>query len=224
VDSILVDVTPYSLGIETAMRVGPSQLIPDIYNVLIQRNTTVPVTKEQIFQTLHTSQETVHFKVYQGEAPIASANTLLGDFLIEGLRPEKPGDPPSVNVRFDFDVNGMLHVSAVDRGSGVQNRVSVQATQARLTPGDIAKAREELAEFDFFDDSHALTAGEPEAVIDEETQALLNRAQALLEGGSLTEEQKTLLLELMEDIDEAETQDELDDLAEGLLDALFDLE
>jgi hypothetical protein len=106
----------------------------------------------------------------------------------------------------------------------VQNRVSVQATQARLTPGDIAKAREELAEFDFFDDSHALTAGEPEAVIDEETQALLNRAQALLEGGSLTEEQKTLLLELMEDIDEAETQDELDDLAEGLLDALFDLE
>ena len=56
--------------------------------------------------------------VYQGEAPIASANTLLGDFMIEGLKPEKPGYHPNVNVRFDFDVNGMLHVSAKDRDTG----------------------------------------------------------------------------------------------------------
>jgi molecular chaperone DnaK len=221
VDSILVDVTPYSLGIETAIRIGPGQIIPDIYSVLIHRNTTVPVTKEQIFQALHPNQTEVQVKVYQGEAPIASANTLLGDFLIEGMQPEKPGEPPTVNVRFDFDVNGMLHVSAVDRGSGAQNRVSVQATQARLTPGEIAKAREQLAELDYFAEPDS---EEIQAEIDEETQALLNRAQALLDSGSLDEAQKTLLLELMEKIDEAETQAELDDLAEELLDTLFDLE
>jgi molecular chaperone DnaK len=221
VDSILVDVTPYSLGIETAMRIGSGQIIPDIYDALIHRNTTIPVTKEQIFQAVHPHQETVQVKVYQGEAPVASANTLLGEFIIEGLKPEFPGEPASVNVRFDFDVNGMLHVSAVDRGSGTQNRVSVQATQARLTPSEIAKAREQLAEIDHFADPDDKVF---QPVIDPETQALLNRAQALLESGALNETQTTSLLELMEDIDDAESQDELDDLAEELLDALFDLE
>ena len=221
VDSILVDVTPYSLGIETAMRIGSGQIIPDIYDALIHRNTTIPVTKEQIFQAVHPHQETVQVKVYQGEAPVASANTLLGEFIIEGLKPEFPGEPASVNVRFDFDVNGMLHVSAVDRGSGTQNRVSVQATQARLTPSEIAKAREQLAEIDHFADPDDKVF---QPVIDPETQALLNRAQALLESGALIEAQTTSLLELMEDIDDAESQDELDDLAEELLDALFDLE
>jgi molecular chaperone DnaK len=221
VDSILVDVTPYSLGIETAMRIGSGQIIPDIYDALIHRNTTIPVTKEQIFQAVHPHQEAVQVKVYQGEAPVASANTLLGEFIIEGLKPEFPGEPASVNVRFDFDVNGMLHVSAVDRGSGTQNRVSVQATQARLTPSEIAKAREQLAEIDHFADPDDKVF---QPVIDPETQALLNRAQALLESGALNETQTTSLLELMEDIDDAESQDELDDLAEELLDALFDLE
>ena len=221
VDSILVDVTPYSLGIETAMRIGSGQIIPDIYDALIHRNTTIPVTKEQIFQAVHPHQEAVQVKVYQGEAPVASANTLLGEFIIEGLKPEFPGEPASVNVRFDFDVNGMLHVSAVDRGSGTQNRVSVQATQARLTPSEIAKAREQLAEIDHFADPDDKVF---QPVIDPEIQALLNRAQALLESGALNEAQTTSLLELMEDIDDAESQDELDDLAEELLDALFDLE
>jgi molecular chaperone DnaK len=221
VDSILVDVTPYSLGIETAARVG-GQIIPDIYNVLIRRNTTVPVTKEQIFQTILPTQEIIHVKVYQGEAPIASANTLLGDFMIEGLKPETPGEHPTVNIRFDFDVNGMLHVSARDRGSGLEDKVSVQATQARLTPGDIAEARQRLEELEFASDDAEDEAEKP--VIDAETQALLNRARVLLDGGSLNAEQATELEELVQDIEAAESQDELDDLAEELLDLLFDLE
>ncbi|MCB0155814.1 MAG: Hsp70 family protein [Anaerolineae bacterium] len=222
VDSILVDVTPYSLGIEAATRIG-NQLIPDIYSVLIQRNTTIPVTKEQIFQTVHPNQKAVHVKVYQGEAPIASANTLLGDFLIEGLEPDSPGENPTVNVRFDFDVNGMLRVSATDRKSGRQKSVSVEASQARLTPHEIAEARERLSDLDILE--APFEAEEADApMMDEETQALLNRAQQLLESDTLTEPQKTLLLELLDDIDEAETQDELDDLSAALLDALFDLE
>ncbi len=152
VDSILVDVTPYSLGIETAMTIGGGHIIPDIYSILINRNTTIPVTQEKIFYAMHPKQEKVEVKVYQGEAPVASANTLLGEFLIEGLKPENPDEPPSVNVRFDFDVNGMLHVSTFDRGSGTRNNASMQATQARLTPHEIAKARERLAELEQVDE------------------------------------------------------------------------
>lgn len=222
VEAILVDVTPYSLGIETAIPMG-THIVPDIYNILVNRNTTIPVTKEKIFHALHPKQEAVEIKVYQGESPIASANTLLGEFLIEGLKPETAGDLPSVNVRFDFDVNGMLHVSATDRGSGVRNSVSVQATQARLTPHEIAEARERLAELDLIGEGEE-AIGQAKPVIDEETQALLNRAQSLLDGGNLSKEDAEELTDLMRDILDADSQDEVDDLAEELLDALFDLE
>ncbi|GAB4416236.1 MAG: molecular chaperone DnaK [Anaerolineae bacterium] len=223
VESILVDVTPYSLGIEAATVMG-GQLIPDIYSVLIHRNTTIPVTKEEVFQTLHPNQKAVHIKVYQGEQPVASANTLLGDFLIEGLKPAAPGEHPSVNVRFDFDVNGMLHVSAVDHIGGSQKSLSVQATQARLTPHEIAEARERLPELEPAPAAEYLSANGNQPVIDEETQALLTRAQALLAGGALTEAQSAELADLVQDIFDATTQDELDELAEELLDMLFDLE
>ncbi len=222
VDSILVDVTPYSLGIEAATMIG-GQVIPDIYSVLIRRNTTIPVTQEQIFQTMLPNQTAVHIKVYQGELPIASANTLLDDFLIEGLTPKSPGMHPTVNVRFDFDVNGMLHVSATDRVSGTQKNLSVHATQARLTPTEIAEAREQLEELDFMADPDVIDVT-AKPVLDEETQALLTRAQTLLDGDSLTEAQKMSLTSLMQDIAEAKTQDVLDNLSEDLLDILFDFE
>lgn len=219
VDSILVDVTPYSLGIETAMRMGGS-IIPDIYSVLIHRNTTVPVTKEQVFQTMHPDQDTVHVKVYQGESPIASANTLLGDFLIKGLKPATPGECATMNVRFDFDVNGMLHVSAADHISEKRENISVQATQARLSPGEIVQARERLSEMDLLPAPEDV---ETPAVIDEETQALLNRGQALLDSNTLTEAQATEVRDLIQKINEAKTQEKLDEWAEELLDLLFDL-
>lgn len=222
VDSILVDVTPYSLGIESALRMG-SQLIPDIYSVLVHRNTTVPVTKEEIFHAVYPNQKAIHVKVYQGESPVASANTFLGDFMIEGLKPESPGDYPSVNVRFDFDVSGMLKVSAVDRISGVQNSVSIQATHTRLTPHQIAEARERLAGLAMLSGPNGEVA-EAQPVVDEETQALLNRAQLLLAEGSLNEDQAAELTDLMQDMTEAESQAELDELAEELLDLLFELE
>ncbi len=220
VDSILVDVTPYSLGIEAATWVG-EHLIPDIYNVLIHRNTTIPVTKEQIFQTIQPNQKAVHIKVYQGEAPIASANTLLGDFLIEDLAPASPGEFPTVNVRFDFDVNGMLHVSATDRVTNKQKSVSVEASHSRLSPHDIAAARERLSEMDFLVEP---AEDAPAPILDDEMKALIQRAEELLAGDNLTETQQTLLQTLLEDIDDAEDQNELDELAEELLDALFDLE
>jgi len=220
VGSILVDVTSYSLGIETATEVG-GHIIPDIYSVLIHRNTTIPVTKEQTFFALYPQQTAVHIKVYQGEAPIASDNILLGDFLIEDLKSAAPSELPSVNVRFDFDVNGMLHVRATDRATGNTKAVSVQATQARLSPAQIAETRRRL---ETLADETPASAETVAPTIDAETQALLKRAQALLEDGSLAEPQATLLKSIVQDIVEAATQTELDNLAEELLDMLFELE
>ncbi|HEX9926272.1 MAG TPA: Hsp70 family protein [Anaerolineae bacterium] len=220
VDSILVDVTPYSLGIETVVFVG-GHVIPDQYSVLIRRNTTVPVTKEEIYHTVHPEQEAIEIKVYQGEHPVASANTLLGKFRISGLKAATPGELPSVTVRFDFDVNGILQVRATDRHTGKQASTSVQATQARLSPGEIGKAREQLP----VPISPGLLPSGTE--LDEETQALLDRAQVLLDGESLSDEDATGLRDLIEGIQLAQQSgdpDQLDELSEELLDRLFDLE
>jgi molecular chaperone DnaK len=220
VDSILVDVTPYSLGIETVVFVG-GHIIPDQYSVLIRRNTTVPVTKEEIYHAVHPEQEAIEIKVYQGEHPVASANTLLGKFRISGLKAATPGELPSVTVRFDFDVNGILQVRATDRHTGQQASTSVQATQARLSPGEIGKAREQLpAPIS----PGLLPSG---AELDEENQALLDRAQVLLDGESLSDEDATGLRDLIEGIQLAQQSgdpDQLDELSEELLDRLFDLE
>jgi molecular chaperone DnaK len=220
VDSILVDVTPYSLGIETVVFVG-GHIIPDQYSVLIRRNTTVPVTKEEIYHAVHPEQEAIEIKVYQGEHPVASANTLLGKFRISGLKAATPGELPSVTVRFDFDVNGILQVRATDRHTGKQASTSVQATQARLSPGEIGKAREQLpAPIS----PGLLPSG---AELDEENQALLDRAQVLLDGESLSDEDATGLRDLIEGIQLAQQSgdpDQLDELSEELLDRLFDLE
>jgi len=215
VDSILVDVTPYSLGIETAIEMG-GQFIPDVYNVLIPRNTAVPVTKEQAYSTLYPEQDTVQIKVYQGESPTASENILLGDFLISGLKADSIGERAAVDVRFDFDVNGMLHVRAENPTTGKEKTISVHATQAQLTPSQIAAARKRIDSITFDNNK------KPE--LNAETQALLERANVLLEGGSLTELQSTLLKNILLEIEEAETQEAIDDLAEELLDMLFDLE
>ncbi len=230
IEAILVDVTPYSLGIETAVQIGP-QVVPDIYNVLIHRNTAIPTTKEQIYKTLHPDQDTVQVKVYQGELPIASANTLLGDFLIEGLQAETPHKCATVTVRFDFDVNGMLHVQATDRFTKQQASISVQATQARLTPQDIAQARADLADMvdEFLADElegagEMVLEEETEITIDEETQALLDRGQKLLEGETLSQEQATALTDLIQAIKRVRSQDTLDEYAADLLDMLFDLD
>ena len=186
--------------------------------MLIHRNTTVPVTKEETFYAISPDQESIEIKVYQGEEPIASDNTLLGRFTIGDLEAPTRGDVPSINVRFDFDANGMLHVRVTDRETGKTKEKSVQATQARLSPADIAKARTGL---------DRLRSDRPILVLSDETKALVRRSLKLLEDGSLEETDATNLRELLSDIDDAQTegdQTELDELAEELLDVLFELE
>jgi molecular chaperone DnaK len=218
IDAILVDVTPHSLGIAVAQnRFG--SIISDIYQPLIRRNSTIPATKEEIFQTMFPEQTTIRVEVYQGEAPIASDNTLLGQFLIEGLEPPASGERAQVTVQFDLNLDGILQVTARDRKTGKQENISVAATKARLSEAEILAASHHL--HDLEEEHEADWDEEPE------TGALLAKAEALIAAETTDQEARTLLRSLLQGIRQARVngdEAEAAELEEELLDLLFDLE
>ncbi len=218
IDAILVDVTPYSLGIEVAdIRMG--RVVTDLYNVIIRRNTTIPVTKEEIYATLHPDQDTVKIEIFQGESRVASQNTLLGEFTITDLEPEHPGELAKVTVQFDFGVDGILKVTARDRHTGQEKDIAVDAPMARLSETEILRARSQL--------TGALTGSESLAPLSEEGTALVERAEQLLEHNGLDPVDLEGLSTLLADFRRAQRVGdtrELKKLQEILLDMLFDLE
>jgi len=216
IDAILVDVTPHSLGIEVVeQRLG--LLVPDCYSVLIRRNTTIPVTREEVYSTLHPEQDTVRIRIYQGEQPTASENTLLGEFLIDGLKPERPGELAKVTVQFDLDVNGILDVTARDRHTGQEKRVTIQASQARLSESEIVAARERFAETEAYSPPVPSTG----------VAKWVERARRVMARDDLEPEDRQELQALLTDLQTAQTagdDDRVANLLEELLDLLFDLE
>ncbi|MCS6963361.1 molecular chaperone DnaK [Thermoflexus sp.] len=117
-DVLLLDVTPLSLGVET---------LGGVMTVLIPRNTTIPVRKTEVFTTAEDFQTAVDIKVYQGERPMAADNILLGQFRLEGI-PPAPRGVPQIEVTFDIDANGILSVSARDRATGKEARITITAS------------------------------------------------------------------------------------------------
>ncbi len=117
-DVLLLDVTPLSLGVET---------LGGVMTVLIPRNTTIPTRKAEIFSTAEDNQTAVDIKVYQGERPIAADNILLGQFRLEGIAPA-PRGLPQIEVTFDIDANGILNVSARDKATGKEQRITITAS------------------------------------------------------------------------------------------------
>jgi molecular chaperone DnaK len=215
--SVLVDVTPFSLGIEVATFMG-EKIVPDMYQPLIRRNTTIPTTKEEVFRTVYPGQESVEIKVYQGEHPIASQNRLLGKFLVGGLKPEAPGEPAKVTVAFDIDVNGILRVQAADRKTGQQKAITVSASHERLSADEITRATAQLAGMQVTRHEEAELA---------EINVLLNRARQLLEQNRLEEGQAAQLQAKIEEITAAHQtgdNEQLENLLEELLDLMFDVE
>ena len=216
IDAILVDVTPHSLGIAVA-DVFMDQVISDQFKSLIRRNTTIPTTREEKFYALHPDQDKIHIQVYQGEDTIASHNTPLGDFLVSGLESIDGETPPEITVQFDLDLNGMLKVTARDRLSNLQESISVEASHTRMSEAEILAARE-------WADKKAQEAGP--AALPAEAAVLLRRAEALL-GGGLDDDDQRSLAELVERIYQAQSSNQLEDLAElleTLEELLFDLD
>jgi molecular chaperone DnaK len=117
-DVLLLDVTPLSLGVETQ---------GGVTTVLIPRNTTIPTSKTETFTTAADGQTSVEVHVLQGERPMASENKSLGRFVLDGILPA-PRGVPQVDVTFDIDANGILHVSAKDKATGKEQRVVIQSS------------------------------------------------------------------------------------------------
>src|SRR5690606_174684 len=117
-DVLLLDVTPLSLGVET---------LGSVMTKLIERNTTIPVKKTEVFSTAADSQTSVDIHVLQGERPMANANKTLGNFRLDGI-PSAPRGVPQIEVTFDIDANGILNVMAKDKATGKEQSVKITAS------------------------------------------------------------------------------------------------
>lgn len=131
-DVLLLDVTPLSLGIET---------MGGVMTKLIESNTTIPTKKTEVFTTAADSQPSVEIHILQGERPMAAGNKTIGRFHLDGL-PPAPRGVPQIEVSFDIDANGILHVAAKDRGTGKEQRIRIEASSG-LNEEEIKKMREE---------------------------------------------------------------------------------
>ncbi|MFO7257978.1 MAG: molecular chaperone DnaK [Bacteroidota bacterium] len=131
-DVLLLDVTPLSLGIET---------LGGVFTKLIEANTTIPTKKSEVFSTASDNQPSVEIHVLQGERPMAKDNRTIGRFHLDGI-PPAPRGIPQIEVTFDIDANGILHVSAKDKGTGKEQKIRIEASSG-LTEAEIERMKQE---------------------------------------------------------------------------------
>jgi len=234
VDAILVDVIPHSLGIAAAITT-PMGIMPGFFSVIIPRNSVIPVSRSEVYSTVSDNQPRVEIEVFQGENPAAEENVPLGSFLIENL-PPKPAGGLDIEVHFDFDLNGILTVTATEKGQGqTQDFVVTNNSIERLSSHELKQAQMELNSlFDLDETLASEDEDDLDAVIDvpatekiplplsSELSALVDRAQTALP--SLAPDQAEELQELLDQITATaagETDDDLDALQAELEDFLY---
>ncbi len=228
VDAILVDVCPHSLGVATAMETAFG-LVPGFFSVIIPRNSVVPISRSQVYYTVSPDQTMVVVEVFQGENTRAEENVPLGSFEVTDLPTQLSGSLP-VEIHFDFDINGILTVTATEKGKGNQGSLVVNnASVHRLSSHDLAQAQADLDALfeDDMDDVEAMEAELDQLIevdatvigaISPEISYLQTRAETILAGlndPDETAELEALISQLTHAIegsgDIAEAQEELED-------------
>ena len=204
-DVLLLDVTPLSLGIET---------MGGVMTVLIPRNTTIPTSKSQIFSTAADNQPAVDIHVLQGERPMAQDNKTLGNFQLDGIAPARRG-VPQIEVTFDIDVNGIVHVTAVDKATSKKQSITI-TNSSGLSEEEIDRMVKEAEAHKAEDDKRKEeieTKNRAEAFIHQIDETLQN------ENANVTEEQKAEVKKLRDELQEAIDKNDTEGL-KAKLDAL----
>ncbi len=225
--SILVDITAHSFGVEAVtMTLEGEQLV---YAPIIHRNTPLPVSKSEIFSTVHDNQTEVDVTVYEGEDPVPQNNTLIGQFRVEGLRRAAEGNPIVIN--FNLDLNGMLKVTAIEKETDLKKTVTLDTRGARSTL-ELEEARKNIK-------SLVQEPAEKRAVeedfsadpVDDQTllrtaKDLRKRAEALLQRG-VSEDDASEIRDLLKRSAEAvktHDRERMNSLSDRLSDLIFYLE
>ena len=201
-DVLLLDVTPLSLGIET---------MGGVMAKIIQKNTTIPTKGTQTFSTAEDNQPAVTIKVFQGERDICQHNKLLGEFNLEGIAPARRG-MPQIEVTFDIDANGIMHISAKDKGTGKENKITIKSDSG-LSKEEIEKMIKEAeanAEADQKARKLIETRNSAEAQVHEVRRDLADYDD------KITAEQKTEIETVITAVEEAAKGDDVEKITEEL--------
>lgn len=201
-DVLLLDVTPLTLGIET---------MGGVATPLIERNTTIPTSKSQVFSTAADGQTSVEIHIVQGERPMAHDNKTLGRFILDGI-PSAPRGVPQVEVKFDIDANGILNVSATDKATNKQQKITITASSG-LSKEEVEKMKKEAemhAEEDKKKKEEVEMVNQADAVIFS-TEKMIKES-----GDKMKAEDKTELEAKIADLKKAKEANNLDDIKKGL--------
>lgn len=201
-DVLLLDVTPLSLGIET---------MGGVFTKLIEANTTIPTKKSQVFSTAVDNQPSVEIHVLQGERAMAKDNRTIGRFHLDGIPPAQRG-VPQVEVTFDIDANGIINVSALDKGTNKQQNIRIESSSG-LSKEEIEKMRQE-AEMNAESDKKAKEDAE---VINQADTTIFQVEKSLKDiEDKITEEQKSEVTTALEELKSAHSSKDIEKIKEGI--------